>query len=146
MLLTHKGPVPILPSQKSNPSLHHPHEEEMTMRTASLPIALIVFGIAWLLWYFRMFPDIDWIIAAGMAVAGIAILAIDRITKTSVVTGPFLIAAGVAWFVHDKYRYTWLVLIPVLLIFLGLMMLIARFPQIPARPEKKSLAKPINNP
>jgi flagellar biosynthesis protein FliP len=41
----------------------------MTMRTASLPIALIVFGIAWLLWYFRMFPDIDWIIAAGMAAA-----------------------------------------------------------------------------
>jgi len=114
----------------------------MTMRTASLPIALIVFGIAWLLWYFRMFPDIDWIIAAGMAVAGIAILAIDRITKTSVVTGPFLIAAGVAWFVHDKYRYTWLVLIPVLLIFLGLMMLIARFPQIPARSGKKGVSKP----
>jgi hypothetical protein len=110
----------------------------MTMRTASLPIALIVFGIAWLLWYFRMFPDIDWIIAAGMAVAGIAILALDRITKTSVVAGPFLIAAGIAWFLHDKYRYTWYVLIPVLLILLGLLMLLARLPQVPAKSEKKS--------
>jgi hypothetical protein len=108
------------------------------MRTASIPVALIVFGIAWLLWYFRMFPDIDWIIAAGMAVAGIAILAFDRITKTSVVTGPFLIAAGIAWFAHDKYRTTWYVLIPVLLILLGLLMLIARLPQIPARPGRKS--------
>jgi len=117
----------------------------MSMRTASLPVALIVFGIAWLLWYFRMFPDLDWIIAAGMAVAGIAILAFDRITKTSVVTGPFLIAAGIAWFVHDKYRYTWSVLIPVLLILLGLLMLIARLPQIPARPGKKGVTKPVNN-
>lgn len=115
------------------------------MRTASLPIALIVFGIAWLLWYFRMFPDIDWIIAAGMAAAGIGILAFDRITKTSVVTGPFLIAAGIAWFVHDRYRYTWYVLIPVLLILLGLLMLIARLPQIPARSGKRSPSKPVNN-
>jgi hypothetical protein len=114
----------------------------MTMRTASLPVALIVFGIAWLLWYFRMFPDIDWIIAAGMAVAGIAILAFDRITKTSVVTGPFLIAAGIAWFVHDKYRYTWYVLIPMLLILLGLLMLIARLPQIPDRSGNKGVGKP----
>lgn len=108
------------------------------MRTASLPIALIVFGIAWLLWYYRMFPDIDWIIAAGMIAAGIGILAIDWVTKTSVVTGPFLVAAGIAWFVHDKYRTTWYVLIPVLLILLGLLMLIARLPQIPARRDKKS--------
>ena len=39
---------------------------------------------------------------------------------------------------HDKYRYTWYILIPVLLIFLGFLMLIARLPQIPARPFKKS--------
>jgi len=114
------------------------------MRTASLPVALIVFGIAWLLWYFRMFPDVDWIIAAGMAVAGIAILAFDRITKTSVVTGPFLIAAGIAWFMHDSYRYSWYVLIPVLLILLGLLMLIARLPQIPTRSGKKNLLRPVN--
>jgi hypothetical protein len=80
-----------------------------------------------------------------MAVAGIAILAFDRITKTSVVTGPFLIAAGIAWFVHDKYRYTWSVLIPVLLILLGLLMLIARLPQIPARSGRKGVMKPVNN-
>jgi len=46
---------------------------------------------------------------------------------------------------HDRSRYTWYVLIPVLLIFLGLMMLIARLPQIPARSGKKSPAKPVNN-
>jgi hypothetical protein len=36
------------------------------MRNAGLPITLIVVGSAWLLWYFRLFPDIDWIIAVGL--------------------------------------------------------------------------------
>jgi hypothetical protein len=40
------------------------------MRDAGLPITLIIVGSAWLLWYFRLFPDIDWIIAAGLVAGG----------------------------------------------------------------------------
>ena len=100
------------------------------MRNASLPVVLIVVGVAWLLWYFRMFPDIDWIIALGLAGGGVAILVIDGITKSSVVAGPFLIAAGIAWLVHDRFKVSLLVLIPALLIVLGGLMLLARMPQI----------------
>jgi hypothetical protein len=103
------------------------------MRNASLPVALIAVGAAWLLWYFRLFPDIDWIIALGLAGGGVAILVIDGITKTSVVAGPFLIAAGVAWLVHDRFRVSFMVLIPSLLIVLGVLLLIARLPAIPER-------------
>ena len=35
------------------------------MGSASLPVTLIVVDAAWLLWYFRLFPDIDWVIAGG---------------------------------------------------------------------------------
>jgi hypothetical protein len=103
------------------------------MRDAGLPITLIVVGSAWLLWYFRLFPDIDWIIAAALALGGIAILFLDGITKNSVVTGPFLIASGVAWALHDRRNVTWFVLLPMLLILLGALMLIARRANIPER-------------
>jgi hypothetical protein len=103
------------------------------MRDASLPITLIIVGCAWLLWYYRLFPDIDWIIAAGLIVGGMGVLYLDGITKKSIVTGPFLIASGIAWALHDRWRVTWFVLIPTLLIFLGVLMLIARGASIPER-------------
>jgi hypothetical protein len=101
------------------------------MKDASLPITLIVVGAAWLLWYYRLFPDLDWIIAGGLVAGGIAIFFLDGITKTSIVTGPFLIAAGVAWLLHDRWRASWFVLVPSLLILLGVLMLLARSPRIP---------------
>jgi hypothetical protein len=111
------------------------------MRNASLPVALIVVGVAWLLWYYRLFPDIDWIIALGLAGAGLAILVLDGISKSSVVSGPFLIAAGIAWLLHDRFRASWFVLLPSLLIVLGVLMLVARLPQIPERSARRALEK-----
>ena len=107
------------------------------MRDAGLPVTLIIVGSAWLLWYFRLFPDIDWIIAAGLVAGGIAILFLDGITKQSIVAGPFLIASGVAWAVNDRWRVKWIVLIPTLLILLGVLMLIARRANIPERRARR---------
>ena len=103
------------------------------MRDAALPVTLIIVGCAWLLWYFRLFPDFDWIIAAGLFAGGVAILFLDGVTKKSVVAGPFLIASGIAWALHEHWRVTWAVLIPSLLILLGVLMLVARRPNIPER-------------
>jgi hypothetical protein len=108
------------------------------MRNASLPVALIVVGAAWLLWYYRLFPDIDWIIALGLAGGGVAIMVLDGITKSSVVAGPFLIGAGAAWLLHDRLAASWLVLAPCLLILLGVLMLIARLPLIPERSTRRN--------
>lgn len=103
------------------------------MRDAGLPITLIIVGSAWLLWHFQLFPDIDWIIAAGLVTGGAAILFLDGITKKSIVAGPFLIASGIAWALHERWRVTWTVLVPTLLILLGVLMLVARRPDIPER-------------
>ena len=96
------------------------------MRDAGLPITLIVVGSAWLLWYFRLFLDIDWIIAVGLVLGGIAIWYLDGMTKNSIVAGPILIATGITWALHDRWHVTWFVLLPTLLVLLGVLMLIAR--------------------
>lgn len=103
------------------------------MRDASLPVTLIVVGLGWLLWEFRLFPDIDWIIGLGFVVGGIAVLALDGLNKNSVVVGPFLVAIGIAWLAHDRYGTHWRYIVPLMLMLLGALLLIARSPRVPER-------------
>jgi hypothetical protein len=103
------------------------------MKDASLPVTLIVVGIGWLLWELRLFPDVDWIVSLGFIAAGIAVLALDGINKNSVVLGPFLIAIGCVWLLHDRYGTPWRYVIPFMLVLLGALMLVARSPRVPDR-------------
>jgi len=103
------------------------------MRDAGLPITLIVVGLLWLLWYQGWLPDKDWVVAIGFIAAGVGVLVVDGLTKNSVVMGPFLIAIGGAWIVHDRYRTSYALIVPVLLVVLGVLMLIARSPAIAQR-------------
>ncbi|HMA32567.1 MAG TPA: hypothetical protein VKT00_12200 [Casimicrobiaceae bacterium] len=103
------------------------------MRDASLPVTLIVVGAGWLLWEYRLFPDVDWIIALCFVAGGVAVIVIDGINKNSVVVGPFLIAVGVAWLLHDQYWVRWRIIVPAMLVLLGALMLVARSPRIPER-------------
>ncbi|HZI83556.1 MAG TPA: hypothetical protein VFF44_06560 [Casimicrobiaceae bacterium] len=101
------------------------------MRNAALPITLIVVGAIGVVWYFGWFPDVQSVTALALAGAGVLILATDRITKSSIVLGPMLIAVGGAIWLHDTYRLRWWLLVSILLIVLGVLMLIARNPRIP---------------
>ena len=83
------------------------------MKDASLPITLIIVGLVWLVWHFRLFPDIDWLIALGFVAGGIAVMVFDGINKNSIVIGPILIAMGGAWALNDRYRVSWSLIIPV---------------------------------
>ena len=103
------------------------------MREAGIPVTLIVVGLAWLTWHFGWFPDVDWIIAVALIAGGVAVLVFDGITRSSIVIGPFLIGVGVAWALHERYRIGWGVLIPTLLVWLGVLMLVARHPRVPAK-------------
>ena len=109
------------------------------MRNAALPIVLIVVGILGLVWYFGWIPDFDAMTSIGFIAGGVLVLAMDGITKSSVVLGPTLIAIGVAWWVHDQQQVRLRLLVPVLLIVIGLLMLVARSPRIPERrPPRQS--------
>jgi lipoprotein signal peptidase len=113
-----------------------PQRRRPVVRDASLPITLIVVGAIGLIWYFRWLPDLDWIISLGFIAGGVLVLIIDRVNKSSIVTGPFLIAVGIAWWLRDTYRWSWNLIIPALLVILGVLMLIARSPRIPDKRSK----------
>ena len=98
------------------------------MKDASLPITLIIVGLVWLIWHFRFFPDVDWVIALGFIAGGVAVMVIDGINKNSIVIGPILIAMGVAWWLNDRYRTQLVADHPALLVLLGVLMLVARNP------------------
>lgn len=106
------------------------------MRNAATPITLIVIGALGLVWYLGWVPDFDAITSIALIAGGIAIMAIDGITKNSVVLGPTLIAVGIAWWLHDQYRLRWTLLVSVLLIVIGALMLLARSPKIPEKRDK----------
>jgi hypothetical protein len=113
------------------------------MREAGLPITLIVVGFTWLAWHFGWFPDVDWVIALALIGGGVAVLVLDGLTKSSIVIGPFLIGVGIAWALHERYRISWAVLIPILLVWLGVLMLVARHPRFP---DKRIRALPPGPP
>ena len=113
------------------------------MRDAGLPVTLIVVGFAWLAWQFGWFPDVDWVIAVALIAGGVAVLVFDGLTKSSIVIGPFLIGVGVAWALHERYRIGWGVLIPILLVWLGALMLLARHPRFP---DKRVRVAPPDTP
>lgn len=108
------------------------------MRDAGLPITLIVLGLVGIAWYFRLFPDLDWVIAIALVAGGVAVMLFDGITKSSIVIGPFLIATGIAWWAHEFRDISWRVLIPALLVLLGALMLVARRPNIPDKRASKA--------
>ena len=107
------------------------------MRGAALPVALIVFGLAGLAWYYDLFPDVDTLIALGLAGGGAAVLVFEGITKTSVVSGPGLIAAGSAWALNNHRGVSWLALIPAMFVVVGVLMLVARSPRVPERSTRR---------
>lgn len=112
------------------------------MRNAATPITLIIIGIVGLIWYFGWLPDVDSVTSIALVGGGVAILAMDGITKSSVVLGPTLIAVGIAWWLHDQYRMRWTLLISVLLIVIGALMLLARHPRIPEKRGKSRAGDP----
>ena len=113
------------------------------MKDAALPIVLIVLGAAWLLKNLNWMPEVHWLWILGLVGAGVAVLVVDGITKSSVVAGPFLILAGGLYFLHQYYYLGWRFIIPILLVAAGSLMLVARSPAIP---ESRRLRREHRNP
>ncbi|WP_137939270.1 hypothetical protein [Chitinivorax sp. B] len=108
------------------------------MRTALIPVALIVIGLAWLLEEFHFFPEVSWLWITAFVAGGVAILVIDGINKSSVITGPLLIGAGLTTFLRQHFDLSLRVQLPVLMVLLGVLMLIARSPSIPDISDNRS--------
>jgi len=101
------------------------------MRDATLPVVLIAGGLAMLGWNYGWIPNWNTLVALALVVAGVLILVLDGVTKKSLVAGPVLVAMGVAWYGYFALGWHSRLVIPLLMIFSGLMMLIARFAPVP---------------
>jgi hypothetical protein len=110
------------------------------MRDATLPVLLIAGGAALLAWNLGWIPHWNTLIALAFAGAGIAILVLDGITKKSLVAGPVLLAAGLCWYGYFELAWRSRLIIPILMIFAGLMMLVARFAPLPETKQGGVLA------
>jgi hypothetical protein len=103
------------------------------MRDAAVPVVLIAGGLVWLLFNLDWIPSFDWVVTLILVGAGAAILALEGITRKSVVGGPLLMAMGLTWLLHFRYAVHWRFLAPGLCIVAGTLMLIARLPALPER-------------
>ncbi len=103
------------------------------MRDATLPVVLIAGGIVLLAWNYGWLPNWNALVALALAVAGALIMVLDGITKKSLVAGPVLMAMGLGWYGYFDLGWRSRLIIPLLMIFAGLMMLIGRFAPVPER-------------
>jgi hypothetical protein len=110
------------------------------MRDATLPVVLIAGGLAMLGWNYGWIPNWNTLVAIALMAAGAAILLLDGITKKSLVAGPVLIAIGIGWYGYFDLGWRSRLIIPLVMIFAGIMMLIARFAPVPDSREKGVLA------
>ena len=106
------------------------------MRDATLPVVLIAGGLAMLGWNYGWIPDWNTLVAIALVGAGVAIMLLDGLTKQSLVAGPVLIAMGMGWYGYFDLGWRSKLIIPLLMIFAGLMMLAARFAPLPATKAK----------
>jgi hypothetical protein len=102
------------------------------MRGATLPVVLIAGGLALLGWNYGWIPDWNTLVALALVGAGVAIILLDGFTKQSLVAGPVLIAMGISWYGFFDLGWRSRLIIPLLMIFAGLMMLAARFAPLPS--------------
>lgn len=101
------------------------------MREATLPILLMVFGAAWLAHELGWLPDWKMIGAILLIGAGVAVLASEGITKSSVVSGPMLIFGGAVWLARQHDLLEWNLILPIGLIAFGLCLFVARLAAVP---------------
>lgn len=112
------------------------------MKDAAFPVVLIVLGLVWLLNSLDWLPEVHWLWILGLGGAGVAIMALDGITKSSIIAGPMLMLAGLMSFARQYYGLEWRFIIPVMLIAAGILMLVARSPAIP---ESRKLNRGADN-
>ncbi len=106
------------------------------LRDATVPITSIAGGLLLSAWNLGWLPEWDALIAAAFVVAGGAVFALDGLTRKSLVTAPLLTAFGVAAYGYVELGWRSRLIVPLLMIFAGLMMLVARFAPLPETGER----------
>ncbi|OSI08514.1 hypothetical protein [Neisseria zoodegmatis] len=108
----------------------------MRQSSLALPLFLIIAGAVWFLKTTGILPPTATLIAAGLAIGGIAVLLIDGINKQSVVSGPLLVYIGAAVYLKGQYLLGYSPLIALGMMILGCLLLLSRSSVVPYKHPK----------
>lgn len=100
--------------------------------TVVLPIVLIVLGGGWLLTSLGVIPEIDWVWTLGLGAAGVLPFVMGGWNKGTFVFGGFFLVASLVSILRQTGRLPINVEVPLLVMLLGVLMLLAHLPVIPA--------------
>lgn len=99
------------------------------------PLFLIMIGIGWLLSVKQVLPMVNWLWVLMLGTSGISILLVKRITRISIIVGPFLILWALLTFLTQTDVLGKELLVPVLVILFGVLLLISRLSPLPDSTE-----------
>ena len=99
--------------------------------SATFPLLLIVLGTLWFLHSSALLPDSTTLLAILLAGAGVALLAIDGVNKSTLVASPLMVYAGAAVWLYRHWALQLSHVLSLGMVLAGLLMLIARSDRIP---------------
>ena len=100
-------------------------------KTLMVPILMIAIGVGWLLTVQGVVPQVNWIFTLGMSAIGLLCFILFGFDKVSIVLGPFFLVASLLSVLRQTGRISLDSELPILVILIGILLLIARFPFVP---------------
>lgn len=100
-------------------------------KTLIVPLLLITIGTGWLLTNLGVAQQVDWVWTLGLIAVGLITFGVGGFDKVTVVVGPFFILASCLSFLRQTNRLQLEVEMPILVIFAGVLLLIARLRLVP---------------
>ena len=118
----------------------------MKKPSAFLPVACIVIGGLWFLRSMGLIPTTISIFSFAFIVIGFAIILMEGLTKSSVVSAPMFIYFGIAIYLNQNYHFSFRpsAAVGLGLFIFGILLLLARSDAIPEKQQKKLSSS--NNP
>ncbi len=100
-------------------------------KSLAIPILIITVGVGWLLTVQGIAPQINWIWTLGMASIGVLCFVLLGFDKVSVVVGPVFLISSLMSVLRQTGYLTIDSEVPILVILIGVLLLVARMPQVP---------------
>jgi len=96
-----------------------------------IPILLIVLGSGWMLNVMDVLPGVNWAWSLGLGAVGILAFVLSGFDKFTIVVGPLFLSASMMSVMRQTGRLSLDMEVPFLVIFLGLLLLVARTSGVP---------------
>lgn len=104
------------------------------MRSGAIqPLLLIILGLLWFLKSTALLPETTTLLALLLTAAGALLLMMDGLTKSTLVSSPMLVYAGMAVYLFDEDKMRLSHVMSLGMMLLGVLLLLARSPRIPDR-------------